>query len=307
LTGRMEDGWREYEWRLRLTGSQRAYPHRLSLPRWDGTRFDGKTLLVHDEQGFGDTIQFVRYLPMVKALGGSVVLETRSPLLALLKHVAGIDALAERSREGPSKTDADLYIPLLSLPLVFNTTMQTIPTGVPYITADPARVPFWRRRIGGSGMRVGLVWSGSPTHPRDGERSVPVHLFERVFALPHVSFFALQKTGSRPSDLAVLESAGVDNLDPDLNDFADTAAAIEQMDLVISVDTAVAHLAGAMGKKTWCLLPFSPDWRWGLEGGDTPWYPSMVLYRQARAGHWQHVIDVIRQALDRERPAACVI
>ena len=299
LTGNLQEGWAQYEWRLAVDGPQRVYPFRFSIKRWDGIAFKNKTLLVHDEQGFGDTVQFIRYLPMVKALGGRVLFETRAPLIPLLKNAVGIDSIIERSSDGPAEKDVDLFIPLLSLPFVFQTTSESIPKCTPYVFADGQRIARWRHRIQGHGLRVGIAWSGSPTHHRDAERSLSPTALEPLFAIKGVNFYGLQKQMDPERDRIAIESEAVDCLDQDLMDFADTAAVIDSMDLVISVDTAVAHLAGAMGKRVWCLLPYSPDWRWGLNTPHTPWYPSMRLFRQPESGDWASVLTQVHQALTR--------
>ncbi|WP_231714042.1 tetratricopeptide repeat protein [Desulfosarcina ovata] len=301
LTGKMGEGWTQYEWRLKVDGAQKVYPFHFSAMRWDGMGFKDKTLLVHDEQGFGDTIQFVRYLPMVKALGGKVLFETRAPLIPLLKNAAGIDSIVERSTAGRAEKDFDFYVPLLSLPFVFNTTSRSIPQKMPYLFADSARIERWRHRIQGHGFRVGISWAGSSTHHRDAERSLPPSVLKRLLSIKGIDFYGLQKQMQLDRDHLIIESAAVDCLDDDLMNFADTAAAIGYMDLVISVDTAVAHLAGAMGKRVWCMLPYSPDWRWGLKAFHSPWYPSMRLFRQPEPGDWAsvlaHVCDEISMLL----------
>jgi tetratricopeptide (TPR) repeat protein len=292
-TGNLVEGWHEYEWRFKREGWQKIYPHRLTKPRWHGEPFARQTLLVHAEQGQGDIIQFVRYLPMVKALGGTVVFETRESLTGLLENFPGIDRLTVLSADAPPAQDQfDLYAPLLSLPGIFRTMLTTIPAAIPYIHAEPAKSACWKHRMDHSGLKVGLVWVGTATDPR---RACPLAKFGPVTEIDGISVYGLQK-GPAAQELkakGLPEGVVITNLGDELRDFTDTAAVIENLDVVISIDTAVAHLAGAMGKPVWLLLPYSPDWRWLLHRTDSPWYPTMRLFRQPQPADWDSVVQAI--------------
>ena len=295
LTGRFEEGWNEYGWRLRT--EKAAYPHRHHVPCWDGSPFEGKRLLVHYEQGFGDNIQFIRYLPMVKRRGGTVICEMPAPLIGLFRGFAGIDELIPASAERVFATEFDLYVPLLELPRIFKTTLDTIPGGVPYLYADPAKARHWRQRLASRAFKVGIIWAGKPAHPEDRTRSCHLRNFLRLSKIPGLALFGLQKgdAAGQAEDLA--GEMAMTNLGGELNDFTDTAAVIENLDLVVSVDTSVLHLAGAMGRPAWAVLPFSPDWRWMLDRPDNPWYPTMRLFRQRSYGDWEDVFRRVSQEL----------
>jgi len=296
LLGNFSRGWQGYEWRFRRRDWRRTYPHRYSQPRWDGSSFDGKTLYVHCEQGLGDILQFVRYLPWVKALGGRLILETIGPMVRLCRRIASVDQVVEPNPHGRPAVDFDYFIPLLSLPAIFNTTLDTIPNQIPYLSATPEDLERWRPRISPKGLRIGLVWAGTSTDPR---RACPLAWFTPLTQLKNIHFYGLQK-GIAAEQIEVEglpKGMRLTNLGQEFEDFADTAAVVAQMDLVISIDTSVAHLAGAMGKPLWLLLPDIPDWRWLLDRNDTPWYPSAKLFRQKRPGEWQPVIQSIADDL----------
>jgi hypothetical protein len=268
----------------------------------------GKTVLLHAEQGYGDTVQFCRYAKRVAARGAAVVLEVPAALAALLAPLEGVHRLVVKGEALPV---FDYHCPLLSLPLAFKTTLASIPAEIPYLRSDPIRVAHWRARLGPERRpRVGLVWSGSPGHKDDRDRSIPLAQVIELLSVP-AQFVSLQKD-VRSADRLILEGqGGVSHFGEALNDFADTAALIELMDVVIAVDTSVAHIAGAMGKAVWILLPRDPDWRWLLQREDSPWYPSARLFRQATAGDWAGVIRRVASALpvalgdraDRQGPA----
>lgn len=297
LKGDLEKGWPGYEKRFYRSDWNANYPFRFDQPKWDGTPFDGQKLLVHDEQGLGDTLQFVRYLERVKTLGGTVLFETRRPFLELLKKAKGIDRLVERTADGKPAVDFDLYCPLLSLPGLFSTSLDSIPARVPYIEANPEKAALWSRRMDGQVFKVGVVWSGNPTHFRGLNRSVSLDAFARLFQIPGVCFYSFQK-GKTALDAARYQEAGLlENLGELFADFSDTAAAMENMDLVISIDTSVAHLAGAMGKPVWVLLAYASDWRWLTGRSDSPWYPTMRLFRQEKRNDWASVLDDVESAL----------
>jgi Flp pilus assembly protein TadD len=296
LSGRFEEGWAEYEWRLRT--EKAAYPRRHQTAHWDGSSFAGKRLLVHYEQGFGDNIQFIRYLPMVKRRGGTVICEMLQPLTGLLRGFPAIDELIEASSDGAPAVKFDYYVPLLDLPRIFGTVLETIPADVPYLHADPARARYWQQRLAGTTFKVGIVWAGKPVHPEDRARSCHLRHCLGLSKIPGVRLLGLQKgiAADQVRDLAAEMS--LVNLGDELNDFTDTAAVIENLDLVVSVDTAVLHLAGAMGKPVWAILPSTPDWRWMLDRQDSPWYPTMRLFRQRSYGDWEDVFQRVSRRLE---------
>jgi len=298
LEGNLEKGWPGYEKRFDKRDWAANYPVRLDKPKWDGRPFEGQRLLVHDEQGLGDTLQFVRYLEMVKPLGGTVLFETRKPLQKLLANTRGVDQLLLRTGTRQPAADFDLYCPLLSLPGIFQTTLTSLPGRVPYIQADREMTDRWGRRVPGRGVKVGVVWSGNPTHFRGLHRSAALADFEGLLQTRGVHFYGFQK-GPAAKEAARFADAGlIENLGTDFDDFSDTAAAMAHMDLVISIDTSVAHLAGAMGKPVWVLLAYAADWRWLMARGDSPWYPTMRLFRQQQKGDWRGVIKTVQTALD---------
>jgi hypothetical protein len=289
LQSRFEEGWKLYEHRWgaveKLRKSQRHFPQ----PLWLGQQsLDGKTILIHAEQGLGDTLQFCRYLPMVKKLGARVIFEVFAPLMGILAELDGVDELVVRSKPLP---EFDYHCPLMSLPLVFKTTLDTIPAATPYLTAQPGRVARWESRLGQSGFKVGVCWKSSDLIK---ERSIPLDCLARLSKIPGVRLIGLHK-GEGEKELATLpKGVGVEALGPDFDSdgaFLDTAAVIQCCDLVITTDTSVAHLAGALGARTWVMLPFVPDWRWMMEREDSPWYPTTRLFRQSAAGDWQTVVD----------------
>lgn len=299
LHGELGAGWQAYESRFQKTDVRDVYPYRYDLPRWDGGIFANRTLYIHDEQGFGDAIQFVRYLPEVKKLGGRVVFETRAPLMPLFAEFAGIDHLVLRPDRAEPVVDADMQVALMSLPNRMHTdSIAQIPQKTPYLRADPKRVDKWADRIGGNGgLRIGLVWSGNPGHENDHHRSIPLDLLQPLLSDASVDWVILQKGISKSEQALLTSYARVILVGDQLADFADTAAVIDQLDLLITVDTAAAHLAGAMDKPVWVLLPYAPDWRWLLDRADSPWYPAARLFRQPAPGNWVSVIERIEGQL----------
>ncbi|HXO41149.1 MAG TPA: tetratricopeptide repeat protein [Thermoanaerobaculia bacterium] len=299
--GRFHEAWEDFEWRDELpeAASTRHRHDGYAAPRWRGEPFQRRTLLVGIEQGAGDIFQFVRYLRPVKARGGRVLLECRSEHRQLFRHLAGADELVARGAEG---VPFDLFVPLLSLPGLFGTVPETIPSEVPYLFADPFLVARWRDAVpSGPETRVGLVWGGSPRHAGDRQRSAPLAAFQPLAAIPGIRVFSLQQ-GGREAELATAAPAlRFENLGARTQGYAETAAVIANLDLVVSVDTSVAHLAAAMGKTVWVLLAVDADWRWGRESDRSPWYPTVRLFRQSRPGDWVKVIDQVARAL---HPAA---
>jgi tetratricopeptide (TPR) repeat protein len=277
-------GWEEYEWRFRRPDWRNGYPHLHAAPRWDGSRFDGKTLLVHCEQGFGDSLQFARYLPLVKARGGRVLFELPAPLTALFEGFPGVDALLEFSPARPASHPFDLQTPLLSLPRIFKTTPADLPGEVPYLKADPDRARSWGERLPAGGFKIGVVWASSGWTPGLARKSFRLADFLPLAQIPSVRLYGLQKGPAAQAAAEVPDGLPFVNLGERFTDFADTAAVLSHLDLVISVDTAVAHLAGAMAKPVWVVLAENPDWRWLRGREDSPWYPTMRLFRQEKSG-----------------------
>ncbi len=337
LAGDFERGWPEYEWRWQwkdFPSSKRSF----SQPLWDGSSLAGRTILLHAEQGLGDTIQFIRYAPLVKSSGGTVILECHPALLRLLQSCAGVDRLLAK---GSSLPRFDVHAPLLSLPGILGTTLSTIPAEAPYLFADPELVRWWsgevvkerqgdretRRQGEGSAdhhitsaksclpvslspclpvfereFKIGITWQGNPIHKKDKQRSIPLSYFEPLARLEGIRLFSLQK-GTGSEQLA--QNAGrftIADLGIRLETFMDTAAVLKNLDLVVACDTAVVHLAGALGIPVWVALPFAPDWRWLLDRDDSPWYPTMRLFRQKRWGDWDEVLQRITEEVQKLLP-----
>lgn len=288
ISGDLLRGWERYEARLRLPNE--LHPeHSFVQPAWSGAPFAGKTILLWAEQGFGDSLMFLRYVPLVKAMGGRVILETQPALLSLAATCAGADLVVPQGGRLPP---FDLQASLMSLPWLFRTELSTIPAETSYLRV-PEKVPHAagiqeQLTLSQGNRRIGLVWAGNPNHPRDVERSLPAALLAPLAALPGVSWFSFQLRRSEEVPLPNLVS-----LAPLLGDFADTAYALSNMDLLITVDTSITHLAGALGIPTLVLLAFMPDYRWMLGRNDSPWYPSLRLYRQPSYGDWESVIQQI--------------
>jgi Flp pilus assembly protein TadD len=289
LRGNFEAGWKGFEWRTKCAGI--IMRRDITQPRWTGGDLRGKTILLHAEQGFGDTLQFIRFVPLVAERGATVIVESQPDLVHVLKGVKGISQIIPFGEPTPP---FDVHTPIMSLPLAFGTTLQTIPAATPYISASPDRIADWSGRLAPRPKRrVGLAWSGRPTHPDDRRRSISLQQFAPFVQIKSAQFVSLQTMP--PGSLA--PGLELSNFSSELRDFQDTAALIASLDLIISVDTAVAHLAGAMNKPVWLLLPFIPDWRWLLNRTDTPWYPSMKLFRQPALGDWASVIADVAGAL----------
>jgi tetratricopeptide (TPR) repeat protein len=290
LLGEYEEGWKLHEWRWNhedITKSPRKYPKPLWLGQED---LAGKTILLHSEQGLGDSLQFCRYAPMTEALGAKVLLETQQPLVSLLSTLGeSIHIIAA----GDPLPEFDYQCPLMSLPLAFKTRLDTIPAKIPYLKADLHKQKQWQDRMGAKNRpRIGLAWSGRKEHLNDHNRSVPLDVLAPLLDLDF-EFHCLQKD-IRPTDRELLGKYPQIRLyEENLKDFSDTAALLSEMNLVISVDTSIVHLAGALGKPVWILLPFAPDYRWLTEREDSPWYPTARLFRQPRIGDWTSVIAKI--------------
>lgn len=293
LQGRYEEGWQEYEWRWQKPDFTSPARHN-NIPLWDGSPLNGRTILLHAEQGFGDTIQFVRYVPMVAKCGGKIVLECHPQLVSLFQGIQGVFSVVAFGGDLPV---CECQAPFLTLPRIFATTLETIPA-CSSILAPVALQTKWQQRIpSNSGPKVGIAWAGSTVHHNDCFRSLPLPLLSSFATRTDISFFSLQMgDAKRQLELSPLAN-GIIDLTDHIDDFADTAALIEQLDLIISVDTAVAHLAGILGKPVWLLLPFAPDWRWLLDRSDSPWYPTMQIFRQKQPGDWGSVIDQVHSAL----------
>jgi Flp pilus assembly protein TadD len=291
--GDFEAGWKDYEWRWRKADwADRR--RNFGAPLWLGdAALEGKTILLHAEQGFGDTLQFVRYARLIATLGATVVLECQPELKSLLQKVEGVSRVFGR---GEALPDFDWHCPLLSLPLAFGTRLHTIPDLVPYIAPSGSDFAAWDQRFSGLGEpRIGFVWSGNGAHLNDHKRSVPLALMVASF-VSGAHWVALQKNVSSEDAAMLARCPNVVQAGDELRDFADTAAAIAALDLIVTVDTATAHLAGAMGKPVWILLPFSSDFRWLMDREDSPWYPTARLFRQQRLGDWQGVMSRVRGA-----------
>jgi tetratricopeptide (TPR) repeat protein len=292
-----ERGWPEYEWRWRGDDAPPAVS--LNRPRWDGSLLAGRTLLLWTEQGLGDTIQFVRYAGLAKAQGANVVLACPGALVPLLRSCRGIDRLVPQGEPLPP---CDVHAPLMSLPLLFGTTAASVPADVPYLSADPALVQRWGPFLDPlPGFKVGIAWQGNPSYRDDGARSVPLVQFEALAHVPGARLVSLQK-GPGIEQLRELSARfAVSDPGPGLDEaagaFMDTAAISKGLDLVVTADTSLAHLAGALGVPVWVVLPFAPDWRWGLGRDDNLWYPSMRLFRQESPGDWEGVFRRVARSL----------
>jgi tetratricopeptide (TPR) repeat protein len=292
--GDFATGWQAYEarWHVGWLASQRRD---YGAPLWLGKEpLDGKTILLHAEQGLGDTIQFVRYVPLLAAQGASIVLEVQEPLVRLLSGMSGVAKIIARKEPLPPY---DFHCPLLSLPLACATTLATIPADVPYLAPAHADLARWQARLPAQRPLVGLAWSGERSHDNDLNRSLRLETLLPLFDSPGVGFVSLQHE-VREEDRALLQSrSDIAQIGGEFTDFADSAAVIAALDAVIAVDTAVAHLAGAIGKPLFLLLPYAADFRWLRERGDSPWYPSAQLMRQPRFGDWDAVVGRLRQDL----------
>lgn len=296
LQGDFERGWLEYEWRWLKFPEQRRF---FRQPRWDGFDIAGKTILLYAEQGCGDTIQFIRLAPLVAERGATVNLECQRELSGLLQHVPGVARTVSR---GDPLPPFDVQCPLLSIPRALGLTTSSIPSAVPYLSVDENLKRRWQQRLRpyDKSFKVGIVWAGALIHPRDCDRSVDAHAFAPLAEIEGVQLFNLQKGDSAKARSAAKVDFELIDFTGDLHDFADTAALLMSLDLVIGVDTALVHLAGALNRPVWTLLACSPDWRWLLNRSDTLWYPSMQLFRQPRPGDWSVLFDQVATHLRKE-------
>jgi hypothetical protein len=286
LLGRWEQAWPEHEWRLRSSEMAR-YDRTLRGPAWDGRDLAGRTILLYTEQGFGDAIQFIRFLPMVADRGGRIVLDCQPALRRLFAAVPNVHELVTWDAPAPPY---DVHCSLLSLPAIAHTTPQTISPPLPDFAHQ-----FQSSDLAPRPLRVGLAWAGNPAHRDDRRRSIPFAQLAPLLRVPGIEFHNLQLDD--PAKDVIASPVSIRDHSGHLTDFADTAAVVAQLDLVITVDTAVAHLAGTLGKPTWLLLAAVPDWRWLLDRDDSPWYPTMRLFRQRRAGDWAEVIQRVAHEL----------
>jgi hypothetical protein len=290
LAGDFVEGWRQFDWRFRLPGRK---PMPFVGPAWNGSldALRGRLLMLGAEQGFGDTIQFARYISILNDAGAKVTLVCQPELKSLLKSIPGVSHVMTPGDPIPRY---EMHGALMSCGKLLGTTLQTIPARVPYLSADPERRTRWQQRLAalGNSKKVGLAWAGRPTHTNDRNRSMDLSEFAPLLNLPDISFISIQK-GPAAEQIRSAPAGKLVDFGPELNDFSETAALIAELDLLICVDTSVAHLAGALNKPVWVMLPYLPDWRWMLQRSDSPWYPTMKLFRQLAPGQWQPVLDHI--------------
>jgi Tfp pilus assembly protein PilF len=296
--GNFEQGWPEYEWRFQL---EDVVQQRFNVSMWDGSPLQGRTILLHAEQGLGDTVQFVRFAAQVQERGGRVVLACQRPLVRLFQTCPGIDQVLATDEELPP---FDVQAPLLSLPRILGTTLKNLPAKIPYLFADEGLEQHWRQELSGlEGMRIGVVWQGNPQHPDDRNRSFRLSEFLPIALVPGVQLISLQK-GFGSEQLAELagQFSILDlgaRLDETTGPFLDTAAALRQLDLVIAPDTMTVHLAGALGVPVWTVVSAAPDWRWLVGREDCPWYPTMRVFQQKRSGDWPEVFARMAEEIER--------
>jgi hypothetical protein len=290
-------GWEQYEWRFRLASAAPLMPA-TDKPQWDGTPLSTGTLLLIADQGFGDVIQFARYIPWAAARASDIALACSVEMQPVVRQFSGIGRIFDHWDRAP---DFAAYCPLSGLPRLAGTTLETIPAPVPYLRADPARAALWRDRLAAlvpaGYRRIGIAWAGRPTHHNDRNRSAALADLAPLAELPRTALVSLQKGPGQAQIGAYWARAPLVNLGPEIRDFGDTMAILDALDLVVAVDTAVIHLAGAMGKPVWVMLPYAPDWRWLLDRRDSPWYPSTRLFRQSAARDWAPVVAAIAAEL----------
>jgi tetratricopeptide (TPR) repeat protein len=296
VLGDTECGWKkfEYRWDTKLMrGWKRNFPQRLWLGDSD---IKNKTILIHAEQGLGDTIMACRYVRMLASLGAKVIVEVQTPLKSLLKTLEGVSMLIGKGETIPR---FDVQCPTMSLPLAFKTTIETIPAKVPYLAVSKDIIEKWRSKLTGAEIKVGIAWAGNPNHPSDLDRSIPLKSILPIVGVEGARYFSLQKD-LRDGDKEILDvTSEIVQLDQAMNDFEDTAAIMMSLDLVISCDTSIVHVAGALSRPIWVLLPFSPDWRWLLDRNDSPWYPTARMFRQKSIGEWSTVTNDVCVELEK--------
>jgi len=300
VLGEFERGWREYHYRYQMPHTTRI-ERKVQKPRWDGRPIPGKTLLIHDEQGYGDTFQFMRMVPWAKARSGArVVLEINHEMHSLAARMGGFDAITLRGQLPPT---FDEHCEMMSLPMAMGLKLEDLPgSPMPYLTADPERLALWRDRVKDLPRPlVCLVWAGRPTHLNDARRSMSLPMLAPL-ASSGATFLSIQKGPTEGLATEPPEGMTLVNLSPEIRDFEDTAAILTVADLLISVDSSPVHLAGALGRPVWVMLPFIPDWRWLMHREDTPWYPAHRLFRQASPGDWDGVVRKMVQALAERSP-----
>jgi len=294
--GHFDRGWLAYEWR-RHSEKDKKFSRDFMQPAWNGCNIEGRTILVTCEQGLGDTLQFIRYIPMVAARGARVIFESQPSLRDLLRNMKGIDQIVVRGEPLPR---FDVHVRLLTLPSIFGTRLGNFPSDVPYLHPDPKREAMWKQRLSGGGFKVGIAWQGSTTFANDRFRSIPLAEYEPLAQVEGVRLISLQKNAGSEQVKQIQDKFKVEILEPALDEgtgaFMDTAAVMRQLDLVITSDTAIAHLAGALGVRVWLALSYNSDWRWMRERDDSPWYPTMRLFRPQTPRDWNGVFDRIAVA-----------
>lgn len=283
LLGKFDEGWKEYDYRFKKENPTDS--RIFNKPKWDGSSLNGKKILIVSEQGFGDNIQFIRYIPLIKEKKGYIILECRKELKILFKNLFNIDEFIDKENI-VHKIEFDFYIHLMNLPMLFKTNLDNIPNKIPYLEANTEISTKLKEKLNTHKFKIGIAWKGNPEQANDKNRSTTLDKF-KLLNIPGISLFSLQKNAEE--NVEELNSYNIIDLANYINDFADTASIINNLDLVVSVDTSIAHLAGALGKPVWTLLSFIPDWRWMLNRNDSPWYPNMKLFRQTQLGDWDSV------------------
>jgi len=297
--GDYQEGWEEHEWRWKVEGFP-SPARNFAQVQWDGSPLNGRAILLYAEQGFGDVIQFIRYLPLVARRGGKIIVECQAELERLFRTIQERFQIVVRGQPLPA---FDVQCPMMSLPRVFATNLENIPAGAAYLFPDRERLEFWRQKLNLSvtGLNIALNWAGTPNFKADRTRSITLDRLARLSQVRGATYFSIQKGAAEghadrpPAGLRLI------NLAPELHDFADTVAVMCLMDLVISTDTSVPHLAGALGRPVWTMLQFMPDWRWHVDRDDSPWYPTMRLFRQRSRGDWDGVVGRVVEALGKFR------
>ena len=298
--GDFDSGWLEYEWRNQTEAGKTTMPA-ITSAHWNGMKMPTGRLLLVGDQGYGDTIQFARYIPMAAERCKELIVGCSAEMRPLLANLSGVSQYCHRWTDIPGHA---AHCRLSSLPYLFRTQLDTIPRGIPYLKADPSRIAYWGERLADqlpTGVkRIGLAWTGRPTHPNDRRRSLPLAAFGSLADAGPAAFVSLQKPMPTRDLETMTRFPGMTDISPELVDFGETAALMENLDLVITVDTAIGHLAGALGKAVWILIPKAADWRWMLDRDDSPWYPSVRLFRQQRPGDWDVPMGKLRVDLTRE-------